>query len=203
MKMIFIFYFSLLILHARIPIPKDLLYESELPLAQKRAEKNNLPIAFIFSLPEYLDESEENADPLSRHPAGATHFAFQALQEKAVLVWINAQNDQTQLPPLLEKSLFEPGINFYYPPQIIITTPSISDVITKIPLTDTIEKRQKLFLEALEKIENKSLWNQPNTVISETQKQPSSPERTNSTIVIFILGILLGGVLAFFIKKFF
>lgn len=198
-SLLFLFTFSL---ESKIPLPKDLFYLNELPLAQKRAEKLDQPLAFIVALPEFLDEKDENTDPVSPHPAGATHFAFQSFQEKAVLIWINADSDQKTFPPLVESTLYDSGMRFFYPPQIIITTPSLDRVIAKVVMTTSIEERQQASLKALEAIEQRHLWKSP--LSTPETSSPDSPLRfttSTSSGVLLFLGILLGMILTFFYLK--
>ncbi|MES2309407.1 MAG: hypothetical protein V4507_11165 [Verrucomicrobiota bacterium] len=187
------------LLQARIPIPKDLFYLNELPLAQKRAEKLDLPIVFIVALPAFLDADDEQSNAISPNPAGATHYAFQTFQERGILVWINAESEQKNLPPVVEQSLYDTGISFFYPPKILITTPNLDRAIAVVNMTDNIEERQRWSLSALEKMENKTEWKAPlpSPQDAPSPETPAPPATPTPPWVYFLLGLILGSILIY------
>jgi hypothetical protein len=204
MRLFVVFIFLLNVIHARIPIPKDLFYLNELPLAQKRAEKLDLPIVFIVSLPSLLEAEDEQSNPVSPHPAGATHYAFQTFQERGILVWINAESEQKKLPSIIEQSLYDTGISFFYPPKIIVTTPTLDRTIAIVNMTDNIEDRQHWTLAALEKMENKAEWKipLPSRAVTQGYDSDSTTPITTPPWIYFVLGLIIGSIVVYILFQF-
>lgn len=194
---ILLYLLSLLIpLQATSPIPKDLFYLNEIALAQKQAQKKDVPLVFIIGLPANLEADEETSNPISPNPAGATHYAFQTFQERGILIWIDAELEQKKLPEIIEKALYDDGISFFYPPKIIISTPNLDRVIATVNMTEQIEERQRWSLSALEKMEDKETWKSPLTSNSEQISPLSSKEPPYKAppFILFVLGFIFGGV---------
>ena len=191
------------LLQANLSLPKDLFYFNELEVAQKQATKRDRPLVFIIALPAHLQGTDEQLDPVSPHPAGAIQYALQSFQERGVLIWVDAETEQKNLPPLVEKALYDEGITFFYPPKIVITTPQIDRIIATVDMTDQIEERQRWTLSAIEKIEDKESWK---TVIKKSEnslekKLPPNSNREKPPWIFFILGFIFGGITIFIVSK--
>ncbi len=191
------------LLHANLSLPKDLFYFNELEVAHKQAIKRDRPLVFIIALSSHLQGTDDQLDPISTHPAGAIQYALQSFQERGVLIWVDAETEQKNLPPLVEKALYDEGISFFYPPKVVITTPQIDRIIATVNMTDQIEERQRWTLTAIEKIEDKESWKTPLKTTENSLEKNLLPHsnQEKKPWIFFVLGFILGGITIFILSK--
>jgi hypothetical protein len=134
--------------------PPSALYRmDQLEEVKKLATTEHKPIAWIGLFARNLT-AWNNLKGKGSH--AATAYAIRALQNDAVLIY----SDETQNhhePPIIDHELHTPNPE-YVSPTVVILTPAMDKVITKILYIEDGNERIQAYTEALKKIRDKKSW---------------------------------------------
>jgi hypothetical protein len=123
----------------------------DLEIARKDASAAHKPIAWIASAPKLLDGHGTIAQENSR---GATLHAFFALRDKAVLVFMDAYEENHKVLKLVDDALHTPNPH-YTPPTVVFLDPDAKQVLATVIFEPDYVKRAKGFAKALDEIKGK------------------------------------------------
>lgn len=123
----------------------------DLESAKKDASAAHKPIAWIASAPKLLDGHGTIAQENSR---GATLHAFFALRDKAVLVFMDAYEENHQVLKLVDDALHTPDPH-YTPPTVVFLDPDAKQVLATVTFEPDYVKRAKALAKALDEIKGK------------------------------------------------
>ncbi len=124
---------------------------SDLESAKKDASAAHKPIAWIASAPKLLDGEGTISLPNSR---GATLHAFFSLRDRAVLVFMDAYEENHKVLKLVDDALHTPDPH-YTPPTVVFLDPDAKKVLATVIYEADFEKRAKELGKALEQIKGK------------------------------------------------
>jgi hypothetical protein len=126
----------------------------QLDEAKKRAAAEGKPIAWIASFPEYLTP---DPNPRKSGSHAGTTYAILALQKETIIIFSDARAENHNEPAIVNDALHTPEPH-YTVPGVIILTPSLDTVITKVFHTQNIDERIRRFTDVLKKIRDKDSW---------------------------------------------
>jgi hypothetical protein len=124
---------------------------ADLESAKKDAAAAHKPIAWIASSPKVLDGHGNISLSSSR---GATLHAFFALRDRAVLVFMDAYEENHKVPQLMDDALHTPDPH-YTPPTVLLLDPEAGKVLAKVIYEPDFLKRAKALAQALDDIKGK------------------------------------------------
>jgi len=124
---------------------------ADLEAAKKEAVATKKPIAWIATSPKLLDGNGSISLETSR---GATLHAFYALRNKAVLVYMDAYEENHKVLKLVDDALHTPNPH-YTPPTIIFLDPDATKVLATVIYEPDFTKRAHALADALEQIKGK------------------------------------------------
>lgn len=124
----------------------------DLEAAKAEAVAVHKPIAWIATSPKVLDGQGTISLPNSR---GATLHAFLALHGRAVLVYMDAYEENHKVLPLVDEALHTPDPH-YTPPTVVILDSQATRVLAKVPFEPDFNKRAKALAKALDTATNPS-----------------------------------------------
>jgi hypothetical protein len=125
---------------------------ADLESAKKEARASHKPIAWIASSPKLLDGQGAISQKNSR---GATLHALFALRDRAVLVFMDAFEENHKVLQLVDDALHTPDPH-YTPPTVVFLDPEAKQVLAKVIYEPDFEKRAKALAKALEEIKGKT-----------------------------------------------
>jgi hypothetical protein len=114
-----------------VAAPSPVYRLSQLEEAKKRAAAEGKPIAWIGTFSKSL-APYDNLMGKSSH--AATAYAIRALQNDAILITSDSETENHKEPPIVDHELHTPDPH-YTAPVVVILTPSLDKVITKILFT--------------------------------------------------------------------
>ena len=123
----------------------------DLESAKKEAAAAHKPIAWIATSPKLLDGAGTISQESSR---GATLHAFFALRTRAVLVFMDAYEENHKVLPLVDDALHTPNPH-YTPPTVVFLDPQATNVLATVIYEPDFIKRAKALANALEQIKGK------------------------------------------------
>jgi hypothetical protein len=123
----------------------------DLDSAKKEAAAAKKPIAWIASSPTLLDGKGNISQSSSR---GATLHAFYALRDRAVLVFMDAYEENHKVLPLVDEALHTPDPH-YTPPTVVFLDPEAKQVLATVIYEMDFKKRATDLARALEEIKGK------------------------------------------------
>jgi hypothetical protein len=123
----------------------------DLESAKKEAVAAKKPIAWIASAPKLLDGKGNIAQTSSR---GATLHAFYALRDRAVLVFMDAYEENHKVLQLVDDALHTPDPH-YTPPTVVFLDPQAKQVLATVIYEPDFQKRAGALAKALEEIKGK------------------------------------------------
>lgn len=124
---------------------------ADLETAKKEASAAHKPIAWIASAPKLLDGHGTIAPENSR---GATLHAFYALRDKAILVFMDAYEENHKVLKLVDDALHTPNPH-YTPPTVVFLDPDAKQVLATVIFEPDYAKRAKELGRALEEVKGK------------------------------------------------
>jgi len=124
---------------------------ADLESARKEASAAHKPIAWIASAPKLLDGKGTISQKNSR---GATLHAFFALRDKAVLVFMDAFEENHKVLKLVDDALHTPDPH-YTPPTVVFLDAEAKQVLATVIYEPDFEKRAKELAKALDQIKGK------------------------------------------------
>lgn len=124
---------------------------ADLESAKKEAAAKKKPIAWIASSPKLLDGQGSISQTSSR---GATLHALYALRDKAVLVFMDAYEENHKVLKLVDDALHTPDPH-YTPPTVVFLDPDASKVLATVIYEKDFVKRGTALGKALEEIKGK------------------------------------------------
>lgn len=124
---------------------------SDLDSAKKEASAARKPIAWIASAAKVLDGHGSITLTNSR---GATLHAFYALRNRAVLVFMDAYEENHKVLRFIDEALHTPDPH-YTPPTVLLLDPDAKQVLAKVPYEPDFVKRAKALAQALNDIKGK------------------------------------------------
>jgi len=124
---------------------------TDLDTAKKEAAATHKPIAWIASAPSLLDGRGTITLTNSR---GATLHAFFALRAAAVLVFMDAYEENHKVLQLADDALHAPDPH-YTPPTVLFLDPEAKKVLAKVIYEPDFVKRAKSLAQALNDIKGK------------------------------------------------
>jgi hypothetical protein len=119
---------------------------ADLDSAKKEAAAAHKPIAWIASSPKLLDGRGSISQTTSR---GATLHAFYALRDRAVLVFMDAYEENHKVPKLMDVALHTPDPH-YTPPTVLLLDPEAKKVLATVIYEQDFVKRAKALAKALD-----------------------------------------------------
>jgi len=117
---------------------------SDLAQAQKQAKDAKMPIAWIASSPNVL---QNNGNIALSNGRGATLHAFSVFADKAVLVFQDAYAENHQGPQIVDHALHTPDPH-YTPPTVVLLDSELKKVLATIPYEPDFNKRKQAFQQA-------------------------------------------------------
>jgi hypothetical protein len=123
----------------------------DLESAKKDAAAAKKPIAWIASVPSLLDGRGTISLPSSR---GATLHAFYALRDRAILIFVDAVEENHRVIGQVDNALHTPNPH-YTPPTVVFTDPEATNVLTTVIYEPDFQKRAKDLARALEEVKGK------------------------------------------------
>ena len=127
---------------------------SQLEEVKKRATAERKPIAWIGTFSKTLAPYDKL---MAKSSHAATAYAIRALQNETILIYSDSETENHQEPAIVDHELHTPNPH-YTAPVVVILTPSLDKVITKILYTPDSQERVRLYTDALKKIRDKSSW---------------------------------------------
>jgi hypothetical protein len=124
---------------------------SDLELAKQEAVSSRKPIAWIASAPKLLDGRGTISQTNSR---GATLHAVFALRARAVLVFMDAYEENHKSPGFIDYALHHPDPH-YTPPTVLLLDPEATKVIATVIYEPDFVKRAKALAQGLEEAKGK------------------------------------------------
>jgi hypothetical protein len=124
---------------------------SDLELAKQEAVSSRNPIAWIASAPKLLDGRGTISQTNSR---GATLHAVFALRARAVLVFMDAYEENHKSPGFIDYALHHPDPH-YTPPTVLLLDPEATNVIATVIYEPDFVKRAKALAQGLEEAKGK------------------------------------------------
>jgi hypothetical protein len=124
---------------------------SDLELAKQEAVSSRKPIAWIASAPKLLDGRGTISQTNSR---GATLHAVFALRARAVLVFMDAYEENHKSPGFIDYALHHPDPH-YTPPTVLLLDPEATNVIATVIYEPDFVKRAKALAQGLEEAKGK------------------------------------------------
>jgi hypothetical protein len=124
---------------------------SDLELAKQEAVSSRKPIAWIASAPKLLDGRGTISQTNSR---GATLHAVFALRARAVLVFMDAYEENHKSPGFIDYALHHPDPH-YTPPTVLLLEPEATKVIATVIYEPDFVKRAKALAQGLEEAKGK------------------------------------------------
>jgi hypothetical protein len=124
---------------------------SDLELAKQEAVSSRKPIAWIASAPKLLDGRGTISQTNSR---GATLHALFALRARAVLVFMDAYEENHKSPGFIDYALHHPDPH-YTPPTVLLLDPEATNVIATVIYEPDFVKRAKALAQGLEEAKGK------------------------------------------------
>jgi hypothetical protein len=122
----------------------------DIEAAKQEAIALHKPIAWIATSPKVLDGQGTISQPNSR---GATLHAFVTLHARAVLVYMDAYEENHKVLPLVDEALHTPDPH-YTPPTVVFLDPEATRVLAKVPFEPDFNKRAKALAKALDEVKN-------------------------------------------------
>jgi hypothetical protein len=113
--------------------------------AKKEAKETKKPIAWIASSPKVL---ENNGDIKGKSGRAATSHAFAALGGRAVLVFMDAFEENHKVLKLVDDALHTPNPH-YTPPSVVFLDPDATKVLAVVTYDADFEKRKEAFRKAI------------------------------------------------------
>jgi hypothetical protein len=123
----------------------------DLDAAKKTAAAAKKPIAWIATSPKLLDGNGAITLETSR---GATLHAFYALRDKAILVFMDAYEENHKVLPLVDNALHTPNPH-YTPPTVVFLDPDATKVLATVIYEPDFTKRAHALADALEEVKGK------------------------------------------------
>jgi len=124
---------------------------ADLESAKKEAQGAHKPIAWIATSLKVLETGGTISRPDGR---GATLHAFFAFRDKAILVFMDAFEENHKVLPLVDNALHTPNPH-YTPPTVVFLDPEAQHVLVTILYEPDYVKRAKAFGQVLEDIKGK------------------------------------------------
>jgi hypothetical protein len=124
---------------------------SDLESAKQEAVSSRKPIAWIASAPKLLDGRGTISLTNSR---GATLHALFALRARAVLVFMDAYEENHKSPGFIDYALHHPDPH-YTPPTVLLLDPEATKVIATVIYEPDFVKRAKALAQGLEEAKGK------------------------------------------------
>ena len=124
---------------------------SDLELAKKDAAAAHKPIAWIASATKVLDG---RGNISQTNPRGATLHALFALRNRAVLVFMDAYEENHSCPGFIDYALHHPDPH-YTPPTVLFLNPEADKVLATVIYEPDFTKRAKALAAALEELNGK------------------------------------------------
>ena len=119
--------------HAGFEITKDIYRIEQLQAAQDEARAKNKAICILYT-------DAESTCPLA---AQAARDAVEALDGKAVVVYVNARSERDSVPPAAKTALNSPESGKFIPKTVVVD-PDLAEVIVLIPYTSGQERKELL-----------------------------------------------------------
>ena len=127
---------------------------SQLEDVKKRAAAEGKPIAWIGTFAKTLAPYDKL---MGQSGHAATAYAIRALQNDTILITSDSDTENHKEPPIVDHELHTPNPH-YTAPVVVILTPSLEKVITKILYIADSHELIRAHTEALKKIRDKSSW---------------------------------------------
>jgi hypothetical protein len=124
---------------------------SDLETAKQVAAAGHKPIAWIASSPKLLDGNGNISLANSR---GATLHAFFSLRERAVLVFMDAYEENHKCPDFIDYALHHPDVH-YTPPTVLFLDSAATNVLATVTFEPDFVKRAKALAKALDDVKGK------------------------------------------------
>ena len=124
---------------------------ADLESAKRDAKATHKPIAWIASSPKVLDGHGSITQTNSR---GATLHAFYALRDRAVLVFMDAYEENHKVVQFVDDALHTPDPH-YTPPTVLFLDPDATKVLATVIYEQDFVKRAKDLAKALDDIKGK------------------------------------------------
>jgi hypothetical protein len=124
---------------------------ADLESAKQDAKAAHKPIAWIASAPKLLDGQGNISQTSSR---GATLHAFFALRDRAVLVFMDAYEENHKVVQFVDDALHTPNPH-YTPPTVLFLDPDAAKVLATVIYEQDFVKRAKDLAKALDDIKGK------------------------------------------------
>jgi hypothetical protein len=142
---------------SNVAAPSPVYRLSQVEEVKKRAAAEGKPIAWIGTFAETLAPYEKLMGQSSH---AATAYAIRALQNDAILIYSDSGTENHKDPPIVDHELHTPNPH-YMAPVVVILTPSLDKVITKILYIADSHERIRAYTDALKKIRDKTSWQEP------------------------------------------
>ena len=149
--------FFLVMAASSFSAPSPLHRLSQLEEVKKRAVAENKPIAWIGTFAKTLAPYD---NLMGKKSHAATAYAIRALQNDTILIYSDSETENHKEPAIVDRELHTPNPH-YTAPVVVILTPSLDKVITKILFIPDAKERVRVYTEALKKIRDKSSWEPP------------------------------------------
>lgn len=127
---------------------------NQLTEAKEQAKKENKPIAWIATNPEYL---APYAKLMGNGSHAGTAYAIRALRNETILVISDARTENHHEPKIVDEALHSPNPH-YTVPGVVVLTPALDKVICTAPFASDPQQRIRTFTEALKKIRDRDSW---------------------------------------------
>ena len=124
---------------------------SDLEVAKQDATAAHKPIAWIASAPKLLDGHGNISQTNSR---GATLHELFALRDRAVLVFMDAYEQNHKVPDFIDYALHHPDPH-YTPPTVLFLDPEAKKVLATVIYEPDFTKRANALAKALEEVKAK------------------------------------------------
>ncbi len=124
---------------------------SDLESAKKEAASAHKPIAWIATATKLLDGRGSITQTNSR---GATLHAFFALRTRAVLVFMDAYEENHKCPDFIDYALHHPDPH-YTPPTVLFLNSDADKVLATVTYEPDFVKRAKALALALDEVKGK------------------------------------------------
>ena len=124
---------------------------ADLEAARQEAATAHKPVAWIASAPQLLDGKGSISQITSR---GATLHAFFALRNRAVIVFMDAYQENHKVPQFIDDALHTPDPH-YTPPTVLFLDHDAKKVIATVIYESDFVIRAKALAKALEDIKGK------------------------------------------------
>jgi len=124
---------------------------SDLESAKKEAASAHKPIAWIASSAKFFDGRGSITQTNSR---GATLHSLFALRTRAVLVFMDAYEENHKCPEFIDSALHHPDPH-YTPPTVIFLNSEADQVLATVIYEPDFVKRAKALASALDEVKGK------------------------------------------------